>query len=311
MSMDLISNPVPWPNNARCAVAITFDVDGDSLIHIAKPNTADTYLSTQSLLRYGPEISVPRICKIFKHFGIKQTFFMPAWCVERYPRTVETILADGHEIGHHGYLHESYNQQSEADERYWFERAVKAYEKHLGFRPRGFRAPLNEFSKHTLVNLIDAGFHYDSSLMGDDVPYLLESKAREGNVLEIPQFIANDDYPQYMHNWDFGIEMTIQPPQRAKEVYLAEFEAQYENRGLWLTVWHPFLSGRTSRAKMLVEMLDYISGKGDVWFATMSAINDHVRSCIEKGSWTPRADTLPYDVSPIIELSYANRSRLD
>ena len=202
--MELITNPVPWPNGARCAVAITYDLDADSLIHIAKPNTADTYLSTQSLLRYGAEVALPRICRIYEHFGLKQTFFMPAWCVERYPAAVELILKGGHEIGHHGYIHESYNQQTKDDETYWFEKAIRVYEKHLGYRPRGIRTPLNEFSKYTLDNLIEAGIEYDSSLMGDDVPYILASRNRPGSVLEIPQFIANDDYPQFMHNWDFG-----------------------------------------------------------------------------------------------------------
>lgn len=33
----MIRNPIPWPNGAKCAVAITFDMDADSLIHIARP----------------------------------------------------------------------------------------------------------------------------------------------------------------------------------------------------------------------------------------------------------------------------------
>ena len=33
----MIQNPIPWPNGAKCAVAITFDMDADSLIHIARP----------------------------------------------------------------------------------------------------------------------------------------------------------------------------------------------------------------------------------------------------------------------------------
>ena len=37
----MIRNPIPWPNGAKCAVAITFDMDADSLIHIAKPK--DSY----------------------------------------------------------------------------------------------------------------------------------------------------------------------------------------------------------------------------------------------------------------------------
>ena len=31
MTLKLIENPVPWPDGARCAVAITFDIDTDSI----------------------------------------------------------------------------------------------------------------------------------------------------------------------------------------------------------------------------------------------------------------------------------------
>ena len=34
----MIQNPIPWPNGAaKCACAITFDMDADSLIQIARP----------------------------------------------------------------------------------------------------------------------------------------------------------------------------------------------------------------------------------------------------------------------------------
>ncbi len=71
----LIENPVSWPNGARCAAAVTFDLDADSILHIARPETADTYVSTQSLLRYGAVISIPRICRVFRDLGLRQTFF--------------------------------------------------------------------------------------------------------------------------------------------------------------------------------------------------------------------------------------------
>ena len=33
----MIANPIPWPNGAKRACAITFDMDADSLIHISRP----------------------------------------------------------------------------------------------------------------------------------------------------------------------------------------------------------------------------------------------------------------------------------
>jgi peptidoglycan/xylan/chitin deacetylase (PgdA/CDA1 family) len=299
----LIENPVPWPNGARCAAAITFDLDVDSILHIAKPDTADTFVSTQSLLRYGAAIAIPRICRVYRDLGLRQTFFVPGWCVERYPAAAEAILAGGHELGHHGYLHESPNRLSADDERYWFERALDSYDRILGMRPVGFRAPLNEFSKHSLPLLLEAGIRYDSSLMGDDVPYLIAPPDRDDTILEIPQFIAMDDWPHFMHNWDLEYQMPISAPQRARDAFLAEFDAAWENGGLWMTVWHPFLTGRPSRIKMLIEMVEYMQKKGGVWFATLAEIDAHVRRCLKDGSWTCRTDTVPFDTSPIAELT--------
>jgi peptidoglycan-N-acetylglucosamine deacetylase len=304
----LIDNPPPWPNCARCAVAITFDFDADSLLHNSRPDDAGNYLSVQSFLRYGAQVAVPRICRVFRELGLRQTFFVPGWCVERYPEALRAIVEGGHEIGHHGYLHEPPNRYSAEEERYWFERALAVYERQLGIRPRGYRAPLNEFSKHSLNNLIEAGIEYDSSLMGDDIPYLLASPGQAATIVEIPQCITMDDWPQFMHSWDLNYEMPVASPQRAKEVYLSEFDAMWEGGGMWMTVWHPFLTGRPARLGMLIEMVEYMRAKGGVWFATLGDINDHVRRCLEDGRWSPRVDTVPFDDSPIAELARANSS---
>jgi hypothetical protein len=41
-------------------------MDADSILHLAHPWDADTRLSTNSMLRYGPEIGVPRIIELCK-----------------------------------------------------------------------------------------------------------------------------------------------------------------------------------------------------------------------------------------------------
>jgi hypothetical protein len=51
----MIRRPVPWPNGAKVAVAITFDMDADSLVHLEHPRDSITRVSTISMLRYGPE----------------------------------------------------------------------------------------------------------------------------------------------------------------------------------------------------------------------------------------------------------------
>jgi peptidoglycan-N-acetylglucosamine deacetylase len=296
----VISNPVPWPNGARCAVAFTFDMDADSLLHLAHHASADTRIAAMSMLRYGPEIAVPRIVEIYKRFGMHQTFFLPAWCMEHYPKAVEIILEGGHEIGHHGYLHEEPNSFDSKDELYWMQRATAVFEQMTGARPKGFRAPAYQFSRNTLSHLVAEGFLYDASLMGDDVPYVLQNN--EGQVIELPSHIGLDDWPHFQTSRELDYRATIKPPEQAMAVYAAEFDAMWDYGGLWIGVWHPFLSGRLSRAVMITKLIEYMNAKGNVWFARLDKITAHVQRVIDDGSWTPRVDQLPYYTGPIPEL---------
>ena len=54
----MLRRPVPWPDGAKVAVAITFDMDADSLVHVAHPRDSITRVSTISMLRYGPEVAL-------------------------------------------------------------------------------------------------------------------------------------------------------------------------------------------------------------------------------------------------------------
>ena len=120
----MIRNPIEWPNGARCACAITFDIDTGSLIHIARPTDGLDRLSAITMGRYGPTVAVPRILETYRRLGLQQTFFMPASCMETYPETVEAILAAGHDIGHHSYLRENPATHSDAEQAHWFEKAA-------------------------------------------------------------------------------------------------------------------------------------------------------------------------------------------
>lgn len=295
----MIQNPVPWPNGKKCAVAITFDMDTDSILHLAHPDAADTKVATFSWLQYD-QVAIPRILDLYREYEIKQTFFVPAWCIERYPKTVELILKDGHEIAHHGYLHEHPNEQTREDEHYWLQKGIEVIESFTGKRPRGWRAPSYRFSKHSADLLAEEGFLYDSSLMGDDVPYILST--RSGDVIELPTDWSMDDWPHYTHNSDLNKVMPISSPQRAMEVFLAQFDAAWEYGGLWISVWHPFVSGRLARWAKMPQMLDYMLEKGDVWFATLEEIALHVKKCIDNGTYKPRVDQLPYYDGRIPEL---------
>ncbi|MCB4769999.1 polysaccharide deacetylase [Ancylobacter sp. Lp-2] len=295
--LQLIDNPPPWPNGARCAVCFSFDFDAESLLHLYYPQDSTRRINLSSSLRYGARVAVPRIARIWKHFGLRQTVFVPGWCVETYPAAIEALLEDGHELGHHGWLHERPNQLAPGDERRVLELGIAAIEKATGKPPVGYRAPSGAFSEHTLDLLIEHGFTYDASLAGDDVPYLLEGT--RGRLVELPSDHPLDDWPQYVNLKEFNMGMTIQSPARAMEVFRAEFDAAWNHGGVWAAIWHPFVSGRLARAEAMVELIEHMQGKGGVWFATLAEMAEHINGVIARGEWTPSVERLPFWPEPV------------
>lgn len=282
---------VPWPNSAKCAAAITFDCDADTLLHIAFPDDATRRVLELSWLRYD-EVAIPHIVKMFDRYEIKQTFFIPAWCIEHYPHVMQTIVDSGHEIAQHSYIHESPNKlQTREAELYWLQRSRDVIEEFCGERPVGFRAP-GGYSPHTTSLLAQEGFLYDSSLMNDSVPFLLRTE--EGDVIELPIDYTMDDWGQFAHFRDLAYVMQPASPDRAAEVFLAEFQAAYEIGSVWITVWHPMVSGRPARLIRIAKMIEQIQSIGDVWFASLGEIARHVESCIQNGTYEPRVVSMPF-----------------
>lgn len=293
----MIRNPIPWPHGARCAACVTFDMDADSLVHIAHPTDGHSRVSAISMLQYGPKVAIPRIVETYRQLGIRQTFFIPAWCIETYPEAVEAILQGGHEIAHHGFLHEHPRELSDDEEAHWLDRGIEVIVRATGQRPRGWRAPLYNFSHHSADLLAERGFAYDASLMGDDQPYLLD--CAKGKLVELPSHWGMDDWPQYVQSMDLDYMMPVRAPEQGLLPFVQEFEAAYTHGGLWVPVVHPFASGRLARWHHWHRFLESTVARGDVWFAPMEEIAAHVQHLVASGGWTPRIDRLPYYAAPV------------
>ncbi|MEM7290219.1 MAG: polysaccharide deacetylase [Pseudomonadota bacterium] len=287
----MIANPVPWPNGAKCACAITFDMDADSLIHIARPEDGHNRLYPITMGRYGPTVAVPRILETYRKFGLKQSFFIPGWCIEQYPNTVELILKDGHEIGHHGWIHED-PIATAGNQREWIEKALDVYGKIVGGKPRGYRAPVYNVTQEVIDLLIEHGIQYDSSLMADDIPYLM--KTAQGEIYEMPVHWGTDDWPPFAHYDEIGYMMPVRGPSAGLQGFWEEFEAQYEAGGFFMLIVHPFLTGRLARWRLVEKWLEATLETREVWFAPLEEIQAHVHSLRLSGDYAPRIETLPY-----------------
>ncbi len=271
----MLLHPIKWPGNAKCAAAITFDIDADSLIRDARRDDGQLRLQAISMGQYGPTVAVPRILETYRRLQLTQTFFMPGWVMQNYPDTVEAILKAGHEIGHHSWRHEDPMNHSDDEEAELFGRAMDTHLKLTGRHPRGYRAPVYSITPAIVDRLIAHDFLYDSSMMADDLPYLVETAT--GSLIEMPPHWGTDDWPPFAHFAEINYLMPVRGPSAGIAPFLEEFDAMYEAGGFWMPVLHPFLTGRLARWRVIERWLEATVGQGDVWFATLEQIATHAR----------------------------------
>lgn len=275
----MIGDPGPrWlPDGHRAAAVLTFDVDGESSVLFDAP-ASGTRLSILSHQAYGPRVGVPRILDILRRRDLRATFFVPGFTADRHPDVVRMIMGDGHEIAHHGYLHESVSTLDPDRERDVLLRGIDALERAGAPRPVGWRGPMWEVNPSTPALLAEHGFRYDSSLMDDDVPYPLRVAAERdaATLVEIPVHWGLDDGEQYA--WLPGIweGEGIAGPRKVLEMWTLEFDAVVAAGGCFVPTVHPCLSGRPSRAAALAQLLDHILATPGVWIATAAQIAEHV-----------------------------------
>jgi peptidoglycan/xylan/chitin deacetylase (PgdA/CDA1 family) len=276
-----------WPSSFTGAAAFTFDVDAESAILWNAPHNADR-MSVISHQAYGPLVGVPRLLDLLERHRIRSTFFVPGYTAERYPQTVKAIVAAGHEICHHGYLHEQPTGLTLAQEIEALDRGLDALRRTAGVTPTGYRAPMWDLSWRTPALLSERGFLYDSSLMDADVPYELRVDDHH-SLVEIPIQWSLDDWEQFCYLPDISGSGLIETPAKARELWQAEFDALREIGGCWVMTNHPFLTGRPSRARELGRLMEHVTSHDDVWVATLGEIASHVRGL----GLTPRSIVKP------------------
>lgn len=255
-----------WSGGTRCPVLLTFDIDGCSPWIGWKPKFAG-WPSLMSMGEYGPTVGVPRILKLLDDYEIKSTFYIPGYTAETHPDLVKAIHQAGHEIAHHNYMHEVPLKLSPDEEQQILDYSSDLIEKLTGQRPVGYRAPSGEVSRNTLRFLKEREFRYDTSLMGHDEPYLVESGA--GPIIEIPMHWVLDDYPFFAHAPLAQVHGPMVTPSHVFDVWSAEFDGLYDYESCFVLCMHPWLMGRPARLQMLERLIRHIRSRPGTPFYRM------------------------------------------
>ena len=261
--------PKVWPNGARVAVCLSFDVDNELL---QRGNPLPVPLSVGE---YGATTGLPRILDLLDRHQVPATFFIPAMTLMLHPEIAPAILdRHRHEIGVHGWIHEFWpNFRDAAEEQRLLTQSIEYLTKATGRRPVGVRAPGSGFSPHTFDLIRKAGFLYDSSLLAADEPYEIVSNGQPSGVIELPISEIDNDYVYYGETANGALPS----PEALFRIYQAEFDLAFEERTMFILTAHPHVSGHRSRIAELDRLLTYIQSKPGVWFATMEQVANYVK----------------------------------
>lgn len=259
--------PPTWKDNARCAVALSFDSDHET----NELREGGKSIGRLCWGQYGNRVCVPRILKILRKYDVKATFYVPAVVALTYPDEQRQVVAEGHEIGIHGWIHELNSVLPHEAERDLMLRSAEVLEKVTGVRPIGVRTPSWDFSPNTLAIEMEMGLFYDSSLMADEDCYELLLDGTPTGIVELPVEWVRDDAVYFMMH-RFQSLRPYTPPADVFDIFRREFDGAYEEGGIFQLTMHPHFSGYRSRVWILEEIIRHARAKGKVWFATHAEV---------------------------------------
>lgn len=217
---------------------------------------------------FATEVGVPRLLNLFKKFDLTTSFFIPGHTIETFPKEMDMIVEQGHEIGAHGYLHENPIAMTETQEEDVLVKSVELIEKLCGKKPTGYVAPWWEMSNSTAALLLKHGFSYDHSQgyrdfqpfyarVGDEwnvIDYTASAKdwmkpLKHGYEIDLVDIAANwyvDDLPPMMFMKKVPNSHGFVSPRDIEQMWKDQFDWVYREMdyAVFAFTIHPDVSGR-------------------------------------------------------------------
>lgn len=104
------------------------------------------------------EVTPPLVLNVLKEHGVRATFFLSGPWAATHPDLVRRIVADGHEVGSHGYRHDNLSQLSESQIAENIEKAHRVLKDLVGYEPRFLRPPNGDFDDRVIEVALERGY---------------------------------------------------------------------------------------------------------------------------------------------------------
>jgi len=174
---------------------------------------------------------LPNLLALLARRGVRASFFVEGWNGVQHAAAVAEIVARGHELGCHGWLHERWCDLDAEREGELLRRATEALTRAAGVRPVGFRAPGGARTAATERLLLELGYAYDASL-GEG----MTATRLPGGLAQVPFTWAGVDGAWYLRP-------APAEPEAVRAAWLAALDRVAGRGGLFVLVCHAFITG--------------------------------------------------------------------
>lgn len=285
---------------SRHIACLTFDFDAMSGF-IARGMTSPSAISRGE---FGAEVAAPRLLSLLADYRVPTSWYVPGHTLETYPVQCQRVVDAGHEIGHHGWAHVPPAAMTREQEEGALVRANEQIRKLTGQGARGYRSPSWDLSAHSVELLIKHGFHYDSSMMGNDyTPYRVrngdvivpDAPARFGEttgLIEMPVSWTLDDFPHFEFlRTASSVLQGLMNANSVLENWVNDFlyMKRHLEWGVITYTFHPFVIGRGHRMVALEKLIRALTDNGATFMKVEdAAIEFERRSPLAPKSSQPR-----------------------
>jgi putative urate catabolism protein len=284
-----------WPGQARIAVqfVLNYEEGGENAtLHgdagseqflsemFNPPSFPDRHLSMEGIYEYGSRAGVWRILREFEKRKLPLTVFGISMALERHPEVTQAFIDLGHEIACHGWRWINYQTIDEATERAHMQTGIEIIARLTqtthgnSIHGAGWYTGRDSPNTHRLV-ADHGGFEYDSDYYGDDLPFWMQVKKSNGEV--VPQLIV--PYTMDCNDMRFALPQGFSQGEDFFTYLRDSFDALYaegaEAPKMMSIGMHCRLLGKPGRIVALQKFLDHIEKHDKVWVCRRIDIARH------------------------------------
>lgn len=130
----------------------------ERLVPIYRVQTSEKKIALSFDAAWGADIT-PKLLQILKENGVKTTFFLVNFWMEKYPDMTKRIAKEGHEIGNHSATHPNMGSISKDAIIKEISTTHDMIKKLTGQNAKLFRPPFGDYSNTLITTCNELGYH--------------------------------------------------------------------------------------------------------------------------------------------------------